>query len=225
VNGIHDLGGMHGFGPVVPEPAEPVFHHEWERRVFALTVATGFLGRWNLDMSRSAREQMPAAEYLATGYYEHWLFGLERLLDEKGLLPRAELEARTLDPRSPGGTPPRPDARALLASNVPEALRDRRGARGATDLAPRFKARDRVRVRDLNPVGHTRLPRYCRGRRGIVHQDQGVWIFPDTNAAEEGPKPQHVYSVRFAATELWGPAAPQRDFVHVDLWDDYLEPA
>jgi nitrile hydratase beta subunit len=225
VNGIHDLGGMHGFGPVVPEPDEPVFHHEWERRVFALTVATGLLGRWNLDRSRFAREQMPAAEYLATGYYEHWLFGLERLLDETGLLPRAATEARLREARSPAGDPPPGGMRAPQAREVQEALRDRRGARGHSDLAPRFKPQDPVRALDLNPLGHTRLPRYCRGRQGIIHADRGVWIFPDTNARGEGPKPQRVYSVRFAAPELWGPAASSRDFVHVDLWDDYLEPA
>ena len=94
MNGIHDLGGMHGFGPVDPERDEPVFHHEWERRAFAVTMAAGFLGEWNIDMSRYAREQMPPAEYLATTYYEHWLFGLEQLLVERGLLTRAEIEER-----------------------------------------------------------------------------------------------------------------------------------
>ena len=206
MNGIHDLGGMHGFGPVEPEPGEPVFHHEWERRVFALTVACGFLGRWNLDMSRFAREQMPAAEYLSTGYYEHWLFGLERLVQEKSLLAG-------------------PSGGALRAGDVQKALRNPRGARVDAEVPAAFKVGDRVRARMMSPTGHTRLPRYCRGRQGIVHSDQGVWVFPDTHASDEGKKPQHVYSIRFAAAELWGSAASPRDFVHVDLWDDYLEPA
>jgi nitrile hydratase len=99
MNGIHDLGGMHGLGPIDREENEPVFHHAWERRAFALNMAAGFLGEWNIDMSRYAREQMPPAEYLATSYYEHWLWGLERLLVEKGLLTRAELEARVAELR------------------------------------------------------------------------------------------------------------------------------
>jgi len=94
VNGVHDMGGMHGFGPVVAEADEPVFHAEWERRAFALTLAAGFLGEWNIDMSRWAREQMPPARYLAASYYEHWLWGLEHLLVERGLLTREEIEAR-----------------------------------------------------------------------------------------------------------------------------------
>jgi nitrile hydratase len=224
VNGIHDLGGMHGFGPVEPEPDEPVFHREWEARVFALTVAAGALGRWNLDRSRFAREQMPAAEYLATGYYEHWLFGLENLLDRSGLARRSEIEARLLDPRSPCA--PHPDAgRRLEAAGVQAALRNPRGAKDDAQVPPRFKAGEAVRALNLNPEGHTRLPRYCRGRRGTIAVDQGVWVFPDTHAAGLGRKPQHVYSVRFAARELWGPEAPPNDSVHVDLWDDYLEPA
>jgi hypothetical protein len=110
MNGAHDLGGMHGFGPVDPEPNEPVFHHEWERRTFAITLASGFLGGWNIDMSRFAREQMPAAEYLATTYYEHWLFGLERLLVEKGFVKPEEIEARVAElrrQRAAGGGGPR----------------------------------------------------------------------------------------------------------------------
>ncbi len=99
MNGIHDMGGMHGMGPIVREENEPVFHLEWERRVFAITMASGFLGDWNIDMSRYAREQMPPAEYLATGYYEHWLWGLERLLVEKGLLTKAEIERRVAELR------------------------------------------------------------------------------------------------------------------------------
>ena len=99
MNGIHDMGGMHGMGPIVREENEPVFHHAWERRAFAINMAAGFLGEWNIDMSRYAREQMPPAEYLATSYYEHWLWGLERLLVEKGLLTPAEIERRVAELR------------------------------------------------------------------------------------------------------------------------------
>lgn len=97
MNGAHDMGGMHGFGPINPEPDEPVFHHEWERRAFAITVAAGFLGKWNLDMSRYARERMEPAEYLSTSYYEHWIHGLELLLVEKGLLTQEEIKQRMLE--------------------------------------------------------------------------------------------------------------------------------
>src|SRR5207302_7231631 len=132
MNGMHDLGGMHGFGPVDPEPNEPVFHHEWERRAFALNLATGFLGRWNIDMGRYAREHMPPAEYLATTYYEHWLYGLERLLVETGLAAATELE--TMRRLGPG------PVKALGPADVPKALRNRRAARVEDRLAaPRFK--------------------------------------------------------------------------------------
>jgi nitrile hydratase beta subunit len=230
VNGVHDLGGMHGLGPVVREEAEPVFHHDWERRAFALTVAAGFLGKWNLDMSRSAREQMPPAEYLATSYYEHWLYGLEKLLVDTGLLTRQEIERRLREGDRPGGARPRPEpavrgVRVLRAQDVETALRASRAARVDEDVPPRFKPGDRVVTRNIHPAGHTRLPRYARGKRGVVEQDHGVWVFPDTHAAGQGTKPQHVYSVRFTARELWGPEAFQRDRIHIDLWDDYLDPA
>ncbi len=225
MNGPHDLGGKPGHGPVEAEPDEPVFHHEWERRVFALTLAAGFLGKWNLDMSRHARERMRAAEYLATTYYEHWLFGLESLLGRKGLVKRRELKARMRDPESPHEKVSREGMRVLRADAVPKMLRDSVGARVDVEVPPRFRPGDRVRARTLNPAGHTRLPGYCRGKEGLVERDQGVWIFPDTHAMGRGRKPQHVYSVRFAARELWGPGASPRDSVYVDLWDDYLEPA
>jgi nitrile hydratase len=225
VSGVHDLGGAPGHGPIGPEPDEPVFHHEWERRTFALTLAAGFLGKWNLDMSRHARERMAAAEYLATSYYEHWLFGLERLLARTGLVRPRELEARVRDPRSPHREVPRKGLRVVRAREVARMLRDTPGARVEGRIRPRFRPGDRVRALPLDPPGHTRLPRYCRGKRGTVEIDQGVWIFPDAHAMGRGRRPQHVYSVRFAARELWGPGASERDSVHVDLWDDYLEPA
>jgi nitrile hydratase len=231
MNGVHDLGGMHGFGPVEPEPNEPVFHTEWERRAFAITVSTGFLGRWNIDMSRHARELMPPAEYLATSYYEHWLWGLEHLLVSQGLLTREEIEAR-VDAVGRGATPPPPrqwkpaagmtvigpgDQERLLSTGNP--------FRVDADVAPRFKPGDAVRTRNQHPLGHTRLPRYARDKRGVIDRDHGVFVFPDTNAATRDEKPQHCYSVRFDARTLWGPAAAATERVHIDLWDDHLDPA
>ncbi len=225
MNGAHDLGGMHGFGPVVLEPDEPVFHAEWERRTFALNLAMGGWRRWNLDMSRHAREQMPPAEYLATSYYGLWLWGLERLLERHGFLPRAEIDRRVS--QGVGGAPGRvePQSGTLRREDVPRILQNRRAARLDDPVPPKFKAGDMVVARNAHPVGHTRLPRYVRGRRGVIDRDHGVFIFPDTHAAGLGRKPQHVYSVRFDARELWGPDGHARDAVYVDLWDDYLDPA
>jgi nitrile hydratase len=226
MNGAHDLGGMHGFGPVVIEPDEPVFHAEWERRTFALNLAMGVWRRWTLDRSRFAREHMPAAEYLATSYYEHWLWGLEWLLEQHGFLTPAEISQRRRDgagAAAPVGVERQPGV--LRPDEVPRLLQNRRAARLDDPVAPKFKACDQVVVRNMNPAGHTRIPRYVRGRRGVIDRDHGVFIFPDTNAVGLGRKPQHVYAVRFTARELWGPEAHPHDAIYVDLWDDYLDPA
>jgi nitrile hydratase len=223
VNGAHDLGGMHGFGPVEIEPGEPVFHHGWERRAFAITLAAGFLGKWNIDQSRFAREQMPPAEYLATTYYEHWMFGLEKLLHDHGLVPRGELARRLQDPAAPAA--PVTGGRVLAARDVEAALRKSRASKADEDVPPRHEVGDRVLAVNIHPVGHTRLPRYARGKRGVVAIDHGVWVFPDTAGNGLGRKPQHCYSVRFTARELWGEEASPRDTVCIDLWDDHLVPA
>ena len=216
MNGAHDLGGMHGFGPVEIDKDEPVFHTQWEKRTFALTLASGFHGKWNIDMSRYAREQMPPAEYLATTYYEHWLFGLQKLLVEQELVTAKELQTGHVDAKS--------EMPAVRASEVGPRLRNRRAARLDEDVPPRFQAGDHVVARNINPAGHTRLPRYVRGGRGVIDRDHGVFIFADTNAMSRDKKPQHCYSVRFAARELWGPSTSARDSVFVDLWDDHLDP-
>jgi nitrile hydratase subunit beta len=226
MNGVHDMGGMHGFGPVVLEPDEPVFHAEWERRTFALYLAMGAWRRWNLDMGRFMREQMPPAEYLAASYYERALWRLEHLLERHGFLARADTDRRAGEGGNPlprGAIGPQPGA--LRREDVPRHLWNRRGARLDDPVPPKFKAGERVVARNVHPVGHTRIPRYVRGHRGMVDRDHGVFIFPDAHAAGLGRKPQLVYSVRFAARELWGPDGHARDAVYVDLWDDYLDPA
>jgi nitrile hydratase beta subunit len=218
VNGVHDLGGMHGMGPVEIERDEPVFHSQWEARVLALQLACSFHGRWNIDMGRYARERMPPAEYLAATYYEKWLFGLNKLLVERGLVTANELQTGRAEAKANV-------AGVLRASDVAGFLRNRRHARLDVDVQPKFKSGDGVIARNINPTGHTRLPRYARGRRGAIDRDHGVFIFADTHAMSRDRKPQHCYSVRFTARELWGPDASARDSVYVDLWDDHLDPA
>jgi nitrile hydratase len=162
---------------------------------------------------------MPGPEYLNTTYYEHWLFGLERLLAEKELIDPAEIRAGRARAKA-SGLP-----NALRAEDVARILQQGASARRSGGAPPRFKPGDQVMARNLNPAGHTRLPRYARGRRGVVERDHGVFIFPDTNAMGLGENPQHCYNIRFTLRELWGPHASARDSVHIDLWDDYLEPA
>ncbi|NJN40635.1 MAG: nitrile hydratase subunit beta [Gammaproteobacteria bacterium] len=223
MNGIHDMGGMHGLGPLEIEPDEPWFHHEWERRALALTLATGFLGEWNIDMGRHARERMPGPDYLAATYYEKWMWGLERLLVERGLVPQAEIDARLRDASAP--VMRTGHARLLTAGNVANALKKGGSARANANVPARFVPGDPVVARNINPTGHTRLPRYARGRAGVIDRDHGVFVFADTHAMGQGPQPQHLYSVRFAARELWGADAAERDAVYVDLWDSHLDAA
>ena len=204
MNGAHDMGGAHGFGPVVAEVDEPAFHADWERRVFALTIALGASGEWNIDASRSAREDRPPAEYLDKSYFELWLAGLERLLAERGVLERP-----------PGRVLAAEDVAATLARGGPVERPARRD--------PRFAVGDRVRTRNTHPRGHTRLPRYARGRIGTVELIHGCHVYPDRNARFEGEDPQWLYTVRFSAHELWGTDAAQS--VSIDAFEPYLEAA
>jgi nitrile hydratase len=219
VNGVHDMGGQHGFGPVEPEPDEPVFHADWERRAFALTLAMGATGTWNLDASRFARESLPPARYLASTYYEIWLGALERQLDGHGLVGPEEVEAgRSLQE-------PAPVTRTLAAADVPATLG--RGGPTVRDAArpARFAVGDRVRARNVHPPTHTRLPRYVRGHVGTVELVHGCHVFPDTHAHFEGETPQWLYTVRFDARELWGEDADPTVRVSTDAFEPYLEPA
>lgn len=231
MNGVHDLGGMHGFGPVVREANEPVFHHAWERRVFGLALAMMGSGRFNVDEFRRIIERIPPERYLASSYYERWLLALEAVLREKGVLAEGEIEA-AVSVNSPVSrvTPSihdHPDRDAELWSSSPSGTGRLSGAM-ALRRDPRFKARfrrgDRVTVRIANPEGHTRVPRYVRGRHGVVRYDWGTFAFPDSHAHGLGANPQHCYAVEFAARKLWGAAYPARDRVLVDLWEAYLDP-
>ena len=219
MNGVHDMGGLHGMGRIEYERNEPVFHELWEGRVFALTLAAGAWRKWSLDALRHQIEQIPPSEYLRLSYYEKWLTAVTERLVHSGLITRAELKS---------GQPARGSTKvapALTAGQVPAMLRS--GAIASRDVAvtPRFRAGQLVRTRNINPEGHTRLPRYARGKPGKVERDHGVYVFPDTVAHAADENPQHVYSVRFTARELWGDQASPRDAVYIDLWDDYLEPA
>ena len=219
MNGAHDMGGQQDMGPLEYEKDEPVFHAPWEARTYALTRAMGAWGKWNLDASRHALEIMPAVDYLRMTYYERWFHRLARQVVEHGLVSKEEFDSGRAAPGSTKATP------AMTLATSPHWLS--RGIQSSHDpnVRPRFNVRQRVRARDINPSGHTRLPRYVRGKTGVIVRDHGVYLFPDTNAHFQGEKRQHVYSVRFAARELWGEIASPRDSVHLDLWDDYLERA
>lgn len=220
MNGPHDLGGAQGFGPVMPEPNEPVFHAEWERRAAALSLAMNATGMWNIDIVRFARERTPPAEYLAASYYEIWLKGLERLLVENGLVIADELASgRSAGPAIALKNKPKAvDIPALLAKGSPCERPARRSAV--------FAVGDEIRTKQINPMSHTRLPRYARGRDGTIAAIRGVHVFPDTNSARREENPQWLYSVAFDACELWGEeAAREGDEVLIDLWEPYLERA
>lgn len=219
MNGVHDMGGMHGLGPVAPELNEPVFHERWQARALALTLAVGAWGKWTLDASRHERELIPAAEYLRMSYYEKWIAGLVELMIKTGLVTRDEVENGRPQPGAVKATPP------LTASRVADALTLGGPTERAATRAPQFTRGDKVRTRNINPTGHTRLPRYARGHVGVIARFHGTHVFPDANAHDLGEQPQPLYQVRFEARELWGEAFRSRNAVYIDLWEDYLERA
>jgi nitrile hydratase len=216
MNGVHDMGGMHGFGPIEREVDEPIFHAEWEARVLAIGRLLREGGYQTIDAHRHGIESIPPAEYLRQSYYERWLTSLESILDRQGFVTDVELEERvellsanpaaTFDVLTPGSAP----APISTPPSPPPP-------------APRFAVGDAVVTRNVHPAGHTRLPRYARGKRGVVIRLNGAHILPDTNAHGLGECPEPLYSVRFDTRELWGDAAEPRQTVTLDLWDSYLE--
>lgn len=216
MNGVHDMGGMENLGPIAPEADEPVFHSDWEARVHALSVASPT--RRNIDEGRHQREKISGPEYLAMSYYEKWFRGLSELLVIHGFLTAAEMASGRAAAGSPKATP------VLMAAEVAERFA-RRGSFVRPAAPPLFAEGDEVRARNLNPHGHTRLPRYVRGRLGVIVARNGAHVFPDSHAHGKGEDPRPMYTVRFTARELWGDAANARDSVCLDLWEPYLERA
>jgi nitrile hydratase beta subunit len=224
MNGVHDMGGMHGFGPVKPEKDEPLFHEDWEAVVYAIARAARVQGIYNIDESRRAIEQMPPAAYLASSYYERWLASAIRNFEEKGIVTADELEARirAVAERAGGPLPRQPVPG--LADRVVAAARARPRFK-KPGPPPKFAVGDRVRTRNVHPRHHTRLPRYARGKLGVIHAVHGSFVFPDTNAHGLGENPHPLYSVRFEARELWSDSTePGHEAVFLDLWETYLEP-
>lgn len=214
MDGLHDMGGMHGFGRVAVEPAEPVFHAPWERRVLGMVYQVVGFGWATIDGFRHGIERMPPVAYLTAAYYGRWLAALETVLADAGILARDAVDARLAGREAP---PPGP-----LPAGLPQQTD---GFVRTVEAAPRFVPGDAVRARNVHPRGHTRLPRYVRGRRGIVARRLPACVYPDTNAHGLGEQPQHLYTVRFDGAELWGPDAEPGVVVHVDLFEPYLEPA
>jgi nitrile hydratase beta subunit len=225
MNGVHDMGGMHGFGPVQPETETAKFHAPWERRALGLTLAMGATGAWNLDQARRARESLPAARYLAASYYEIWILGMQSLLLERGLVSAEELATG----RAAGTTPSTPPVPRVLRAGAVDAVL----ARGAPTERPatasaRFAVGDQVRTVNRHPAGHHRVPRYARGRRGVVEHVHGCHVFADAHAASPpgapfDEAPQWLYTVRFEGAELWGDDAEPGLSLSIDAWESTLE--
>ena len=216
MDGVHDMGGMDGFGKVEPEANEPVFHHRWEGRVLAVSRAISLFRTWTIDTSRYVVEMLSPTVYLTASYYERWFLRDVRLLTERGLIDADEAEAgRALRPGK------NLNCRFTLA-DVDTVTR--RGSYGRPAPAPaRFKIGDRVRAKNIHPTTHTRLPRYARGHVGVVERLHGAHVFPDSVTTGKGEDPQWLYTVRFDARELWGADADPKLKVSIEAFEPYLE--
>jgi nitrile hydratase len=220
MNGVHDMGGMQDMGPIDYNPHEPVFHEAWEGRVWALMRATAAFGPARRKNFRYELEILPPADYLRMSYYERFFTTLIDRLLHGNAITQTELNSGHPDAGSNRGAP-------TLTPAMVDAQLARRTSLRRDDLhvKPRFRTGQRVRARNMNPTGHTRLPRYVRGHLGTIIRDHGIFNLQDTNPEGYtlGDNPQHVYTVRFSARDLWGNQASARDSVFADLWDDYLE--
>jgi nitrile hydratase len=223
MDGIHDLGGKEGFGAIVREANEPVFHARWESRVFGLNLVGAGGAARNIDHFRHAVERIDPVAYLTQGYYGRWLGGVETIIVEAGLLDRASITQRAVElgASSDDRIASRPSAEPDRIDYEPAE----HGNRRPVFSAARFDVGDRVRTRNHDTRGHTRLPAYARGRHGMVVVLHDGWVFPDANAHGRGENPQHLYTVAFDGSELWGDGAESGVVVHLDLFEPYLERA
>jgi nitrile hydratase beta subunit len=219
MNGGQDLGGQMGFGPVRPEPNEPIFHDDWEKRVLALNVAAGAMGQWSIDESRHARESIPPADYLSFSYYRIWLAGLQNLLLRHGFVTQDELT------EGKPSTPPRPPKRVLKGEDVAAVLRRGFPYEREAPAPAKFNVGGSVRTIVIHPQHHTRLPRYARGKLGVIERVSGCHVFPDTGAQGQPETAQWLYTVVFTGSELWGRDADPTTRVSIEAWESYLEPA
>jgi len=219
MNGPHDVGGQMGFGPIAPEPDEPPFHAEWEKRALGLVICSGAMGAWSIDESRSMRESLHPAVYYSSSYYEIWIRGLELLLKRHGFVTERELKAG--EPLDPAAKP----KRVLKAEDAPAAMARGGPCNRTVAAAPKFSAGQHVRARNVHPEHHTRLPRYARGKSGVIEAVREGYVLPDTNARGNGENPEWVYTVAFDARELRGGEADPNLTVSIDAWENYLEPA
>ncbi|MBX2867467.1 MAG: nitrile hydratase subunit beta [Acidiferrobacterales bacterium] len=215
MNGAHDLGGMDGFGPI-DASSTPHFPNEWERQVFALTLACGFQGKWNLDQSRFAREQMEPGHYLTSTYYEHWLHGLEALLLKQGIVSEQELREGKADAEGKYTPVAKEKVSAILEKGAPVSIE--------AETNPEYSVGDQVRLINQHPTSHTRLPRYLRGRHGKIIHYHGAHIYPDVHSRDGKKQPAHLYTIAFDAAEVWGSyEAKAKDRIMVDVFEPYIE--
>ncbi len=218
MDGIHDMGGMDGFGKVEVEQNEPPFHGRWEGRVMALQRTMIYAGGWNIDHARYAQERIAPNIYLDASYYEKWALAMETNVVERGLAGADELQA------GHALRPGKPLPRKMTADLIPDRLT--RGSFYRQQQAPaKFKPGDRVRTKNMHPATHTRLPRYARDKVGVIERCQGCHIFPDSAASNLGDNPQWLYTVVFDGPELWGPDSDPNLKVSIEAFEPYLEPA
>jgi nitrile hydratase len=219
MNGVHDMGGMDGFGRVEAEPNEPTFHEYWEGRVMAMVRVIGANGDLNIDAQRFSRETLPPTVYLSSSYYQKWFLALERSMIERGMIGEDEVAAGHALRQSP------PLKRGKFTLDDVKRVETRGSFAREPQAPPIFRPGDRVRTRNINPVTHTRLPRYVRGHTGIVERINGCHVFPDSAAHGLGDNPQWLYTVVFNGRELWGADSDPTLKASIDAFEPYLEPA
>ncbi len=217
MDGLHDMGGKQGWGTVAVDPDEPVFATEWEGRAFAMGAMSGGLSGTNLDAFRHALERLHPMEYLIDGYYGRWLACAELLLVDSGIIPAGAVEARAQ--KLLGNDVDEPTE---AVENKPQYERGGGGSLRQIDAAPGFAVGDKVRARDMHVSGHTRMPSYIRGRDGVVSAIRPAAVLPDATAHFTGEDAQHVYTVDFDSTTLWGPDAEPAT-LKIDLFESYME--